>query len=197
MATTPAPVINLKRERPATEAPDMAHAYAYTALAIGAIWISVALAAVYAPDMVTGSQHEHLASGWGGWLWGAIATGLIAQAALEGIRARMSARTPWLFLGVSVAVIWAAVVLASVFTPLFVTGTDPTMIPFGAWLVPIGGLVATGFVCAFVKAAFSFRPATEETDEATKLRQLAALRDAGAIREADFEGKKNELLARM
>ena len=38
-------------------------------------------------------------------------------------------------------------------------------------------------------------PATD--DAATKLRQLAQLRDSGVINEADFEAKKDELLSRM
>jgi hypothetical protein len=124
-------------------------------------------------------------------------------AAFQGISARVMHRAPWVVLGVGVSAIWVAVLLVSVFTPPLVTGTDPTVLPLGAFLSPIGGLVATWLVCAFVKSTFTYgqpaaRAATPDSaDTVTKLRQLGALRDSGTITDADFERKKEELLSRL
>ena len=72
----------------------------------------------------------------------------------------------------------------------------------------------TWLLCHFVKVIY-FLPAQAEPrvvqtvpysvgtntdvdgDAATKLRQLAQLRDSGVITEADFQTKKDELLSRM
>ena len=62
-----------------------AFAYAVAGLAIVSIWVSVVLASVFAPDLVSGSQQEHLPLvGLTAWLWGAIATGIVVLTALEG-----------------------------------------------------------------------------------------------------------------
>ena len=106
--------------------------------------------------------------------------------------------------------------LVTIFTPDFVTGTDPTRLPFGAMLSPIAGSVLTGIVCSFVRAGFHRPQAAAEAtrpivpqivssvsqqaladDAAAKLRQLPELRDAGAITQEEFETKKRELLSRI
>jgi putative oligomerization/nucleic acid binding protein len=177
--------------------------YALTGLAIVSIWVSVVLAMIFSPDMVSGSQHEHLASGWGDWIWGAVATGFVVTTALEGFRAKATNQAAWLGLGFGVTAIWIGVVLVSVFSPRFVTGTDPTLLPFGAWLSPIAGLILTWFVCTFAKSIFAFQEPLAEAvpagnvDTVVKLRQLTNLRDAGTITSAEFETKKTELLARF
>lgn len=95
-------------------------------------------------------------------------------------------------------------------------GTAPwlTWVPLGSILAVIAGLIVTWLLCHFVKVTF-FQPAQKEPrqietipyavglnpetdgDTVTKLRQLAQLRDAGVITEADFQSKKDDLLSRM
>ncbi len=168
--------------------------------------------------MVTGTQHDRMPiAALGDWVWGAIATGAVVTAGMDGIRADVSARTAWMTLGIGVGVVWIAVLLVSVFAPDFVTGTDPTRLPFGAMLSPIAGLALTRVVCGFVKAAFQqrpmelrgrmqtgvrggspdFAPLTANDDAAARLRQLPELRSSGVITEEEFETKKRELLSRM
>jgi hypothetical protein len=53
----------------------------------------------------------------------------------------------------------------------------------------------TGFVCLFVKASSATRAAASESIP-TRLRELAALRDAGVITAQDFETTKADLLRR-
>jgi hypothetical protein len=124
-------------------------------LAIAGIWACVAVASMLAPDFVSGSQHEHLQLvPWTDWIWGLVATSSVISSALMGVRTRVFATTPWLVLAVGVAAVWIVVALVSVLSPVFVTGTDPTLIPLAALGVPILGAFLTGFVCSLVKELF-------------------------------------------
>jgi hypothetical protein len=133
--------------------PVPAVAWALAGLAVASIWVCVAVASSYAPDVVSGSQHEHLQLVAGiNWIWGLVATSFVVLAALEGVRSRVGALTPWSGLAIGVAAVWIFVALVSVFSPVWVTGTDPTIIPSSALGVPILGVFLTWFVCTFVKA---------------------------------------------
>ena len=70
----------------------------------------------------------------------------IRRAANDNTRTADDDPTGWLGLELSVAVIWAVVALAGIFTPVLVTGSDPTRIPLAALAAPVAGMVATGFV---------------------------------------------------
>ena len=172
-------------------------AYAWSGIAIASIWISVVLASVWAPDFVSGSKQEHLPLvGLTAWLWGAIATGIVVLAALEGVRTRLPSQAAWMALGLGVGAVWLGVLLVSVFGPVFVTGSDPTRIPLASLGAGIIGVFGTWFVCLFVKAAQIPQASATATTE-TRLRELAALRDSGAITPQDFESAKAELLRRL
>jgi hypothetical protein len=129
--------------------------WALTGITVAAIWVGVVLASIYAPDFVSGSQHEHLALvGGGDWIWGLVATSFVVLAAQKGIRAHAVALTPWIALAVGVAVVWIGVALVSAFAPVWVTGTDPTTIPAAAMGVPILGTFLTWFACTLFRSAF-------------------------------------------
>jgi hypothetical protein len=54
---------------------------AWTAAGIAGIWVAVALISVFAPDMVSGSEQQHLpVAAFGSWLWGLAATGAFVWA---------------------------------------------------------------------------------------------------------------------
>jgi hypothetical protein len=109
-----------------------------TATAVASIWVSSALVAVFAPDMVSGSEHEHLPlAALTVWLWTLTATAYV----LMGAR-----RTTSVTLVAGVAAVWAAVFVVAVAAPTMVTGSDPTEIPIGALLAPAVGALATGFL---------------------------------------------------
>lgn len=129
-------------------------AWALIGVALVSIWACVEVASIYAPDFVSGSQHEHLQLVAGiDWIWGLVATAFVALAAMQGIRSRVVALTPWVGLAVGVAAIWIFVALVSVFAPVWVTGTDPTIIPASALGVPILGVFLTWFVCTFIRSS--------------------------------------------
>ena len=118
-------------------------------IAVASIWVPTLLLSVFAPDMVTGSQQEHLPlGGLIAWLWAAAATGYVLMAT----HAREESDDPsrWLGFELSVLTIWVVVALAGIFAPELVTGTDPTRIPLAALVAPVAGLVATGFVALHV-----------------------------------------------
>ena len=121
--------------------------YLPVALAVGSIWLAVLIASVFAPVMITGSNHERLAiAAVSDWLWGGLASGLLLLAAAF---ARPERSGVWPAVALTSAAIWAAVAIASVFAPAFVTGTDPTTIPLAALLAPIAGSIVTAFLAVF------------------------------------------------
>ena len=202
--------------------PDLGFAYLMTGLAVGAICVSGILGCIFSPDLVTTSgtsfggttrQHIPLAA-YSGWIWFVIALAFVLPAATKGIRAKVTERAPWAVLGFGVGGIWITQMFISIFTPPVVTGTAPwlTWLPLAGMISVLAAVVLTGFLCKMVKSA-AFEPGgpppgpepskptivQEPTDDGavTKLRQLAQLRDSGVITEADFEAKKDELLAQI
>jgi hypothetical protein len=107
-------------------------------VAVASVVVSVLVASVFSPDMVSGSAQEHLPLvGMIDWFWG-----LIAVAYLAYVRADRADPA----LGITVAIVWLAVAVASIAAPEMVTGSDPTRIPIAALTAPIVGCLATGFL---------------------------------------------------
>lgn len=122
--------------RESTEVPrrraDSAH------LAVTTIWASAALISVAAPDMVSGSEQEHLPLAlMTVWLWAVVAT------AYALMTPRRASRTGWTL---AVSALWAIAALVAVLAPELVTGTDPTRIPLAALIAPPVAAVVTGLL---------------------------------------------------
>ena len=130
-------------------------AWASAAVSVAWIWVMITLAGAVAPDFVSGSQHEHLnLVGGGDWIWGLVATAFVVLAVQLGMRLRVVNPEPWIALAIGVSAVWAGVVFVTATSPVMVTGTDPTIIPFAAMGAPILGVFLTWFVCTVVKSAF-------------------------------------------
>lgn len=125
-----------------------------TGISICGIWLAVVLASIVAPDLVSGSQHEHLHVASGDWIWGLIATAFVVLAVQFGMRLRATNPMTWIALAFGVVAVWAGVVFVSAFGPVLVTGTDPSTIPYGAMGAPVLGTFLTWFVCTLVKSGF-------------------------------------------
>jgi hypothetical protein len=109
------------------------------ARAVAAVWGAAAGIALFAPDLVSGSEHEHLPiAAFTVWIWAALATGFLVM--IPAGRRRSS------HLASTVALAWLAVAIATIFGPVMVTGSDPTRIPIVALTAPIFGAFATAFV---------------------------------------------------
>ena len=103
---------------------------------------SAAVTTLFAPDLVSGSQHEHLPlPALLVWLWAAIAIAHIAlwhRADLDD-RSRRSVVA-------EIVSLWTVSAALAIFGPQLVTGTDPTHIPLTAICAPIFAAFATSYV---------------------------------------------------
>jgi hypothetical protein len=106
-------------------------------VAVGIIWMASAVTAIAAPDMVSGSEHEHLPlAAITIWLWTTAASGYAAMTPVADTR-------DWL---VTIVLVWTAMAAVAVGAPLMETGSDPTTIPIAALVAPPVATVVTGFL---------------------------------------------------
>jgi hypothetical protein len=115
----------------------------WTAIGIGGIWVAVLLISLFAPDLVSGSQQEHLpVAAFTTWFWGGVGTMVVLWAMG---RLRGSARWQPIWIGLSVATlgIWTLATILAITLPVMVTGTDPTRIPFAALFAPVAAAMLT------------------------------------------------------
>lgn len=118
-------------------------------IGITSIWFSTVLTSFLAPDMVTGSQHEHLPIvGFTMWMWATLASGLLALAEAQD-RESTTAGGRWTGAIIAVSAVWIAAMLIALFSPVFVTGTDPTRIPLAAILAPVGAVLTTAYLAVY------------------------------------------------
>jgi hypothetical protein len=133
--------------------------YVFAGIAVACIWAAAVAASIWSPDLITGSEQEHIAiAALFDWFHASIATGLVLMAFSR--RTHGASRSLWLGFLIAIASIWAAVALVSVFAPAMVTGTDPTTISIAALVAPIGGVIATAFASVFVAGT----PGAQEDD---------------------------------
>jgi low temperature requirement protein LtrA len=108
-------------------------------LVVAAMWVAAAVLSVSAPDMVTGSEQEHLPIAvLTVWLWAVIATAFVLMTP------RSEATAAW---AVTIGLVWTAIVVIGLAAPSLVTGTDPTTIPLGVLIAPPVGSLVTGLIC--------------------------------------------------
>src|SRR5689334_1799776 len=121
------------------------------AVAVGGIWLAMAISSVFAPDLVSDAQDHVPIVALTIWIWGTVATGFV----LFGAAFPTRNRTARWGLPVAVLGIWGAVALVSILAPNIVTGIDETIVtgsgqtivPVAGLFAPIAGAVATGFAC--------------------------------------------------
>lgn len=119
------------------------------ACAVAAIWTAVAAASMFAPDLVSGSEQEHIPlTAFTAWFWGLISTTLVAALLLA--RRTTPNDTTWYGFAIAISGVWAAVGLFAIFGPELVTGSDPTRVPIAGLLGPVVGTALTGLACVFV-----------------------------------------------
>jgi hypothetical protein len=116
---------------------------AWTAIGLGGIWIAVLLISVFAPDMVSGSEQEHLPiAAFTTWFWGGVGS-LVFLWAMGKLRGDARWRSTWIGLAAATLLVWAVATILAIMLPVFVTGTDPTRIPFGAFASPVAAAMLT------------------------------------------------------
>jgi hypothetical protein len=129
---------------------------AWTAAGIAGIWVAVALISVFAPDMVSGSEQQHLpVAAFGSWLWGLAATGAFVWA-MGKLRGSATRRPIWIGLTAVTLVVWVVATIVSIALPVVETGSDPTRLPIGAMVSPVAAMVLTAL--AGITAGVFARP---------------------------------------
>jgi hypothetical protein len=135
------------RDRRATTTADLSWML-WTAIGIGGIWVAVLLLSLLAPDLVSGSQQDHLPiAALTSWFWGAVGT-LVLLWAIGRLRGRAGWQPIWIGLSVVTLGIWAVATILGITLPVMVTGTDPTRIPFAAIFAPIAAAMLTALAGA-------------------------------------------------
>jgi hypothetical protein len=116
-------------------------------IGLAGIWIAVFLISLFSPDLVSGSEQNHVPiAALLTWLWGLIASRSLAVT-LVGERNRPGRLHDVWLLVAGVTVAWTAATVFAVFGPEIVTGSDPTHIPISALLAPIAAMVVTTTAC--------------------------------------------------
>jgi len=109
-----------------------------------AIWIPVILASLLAPDLVSGSEQEHLPlPAMLTWIFGLIATGAMRRHTMRKSTVYADKLGAWKTGYGLIGVIWVIVMLVSIFGPVLETGSDPTSLPLAAIIAPVAGAVLT------------------------------------------------------
>ncbi len=126
---------------------------------LAAIWIAVVLISLLAPDLVSGSEQEHLpVAAFATWLWGFVATGGFLWA-MGKLRGSASRRPIWIGLTVATTAVWLLATILSITLPVVETGSDPTRLPIAAMVTPIAAAVLTG-LAGIIAGVFSRPPQT-------------------------------------
>ena len=128
------------------------------ASALVGIWGAVVTIGLFAPDLVSGSEQEHLPiAAFGTWIWGVVASRSVMTTLLrlDGEAANLDQLRGQL-VGF-VAAVWTVAALVAVFGPQLVTGSDPTRLPIAALLAPVAATVLTMGACETASALASQR----------------------------------------
>ena len=113
----------------------------WMAIGTAGIWVAVALISLLAPDMVSGSEQQHLPiAAFITWVWGAIGTGFFVWS-MGRLRGSERWRSTWIGVSVVTLIVWTVATIIAISTPEYVTGSDPTRMPFGAIFAPVGAIL--------------------------------------------------------
>jgi hypothetical protein len=120
----------------------------WTAIGIGGVWVAVLLLSLLAPDLVSGSEQEHLpVAAFTTWFWGVAGT-LVFLWAMGRLRGSARWQPIWIGLSVVTLGIWAVATILGITLPVMETGTDPTRIPFAAIFAPVAAAMLTALAGA-------------------------------------------------
>jgi hypothetical protein len=116
---------------------------AWTVAGVAVIWVAVALISVFSPDMVSGSEQEHLpVAAFATWISGVVGTGAFFWM-MGKLRGSVTRRPVWIGLSVTTMAIWTVATILSIVLPVVETGSDPTRLPVGAMVAPVAAAMFT------------------------------------------------------
>jgi len=145
-----------QRTSPTSETADRSW-MTWTLIGLAIIWAAVIAISLASPDLVSGSQQEHLPLAlFLTWIWGLIAS-IGYLWGMSKLRGAASRRPIWIGLVVTVGVVWGVATVLSVAGPVWETGSDPTLLPVWAIVAPIGAVLVTT-LASVVAGIFSESP---------------------------------------
>jgi hypothetical protein len=120
----------------------------WAAIGIGGIWVAVLLLSLLAPDLVSGSEQDHLpVAAFTTWFWGGVGT-LVFLWVMSRLRGSATWQPIWIGLSVVTLGIWAVATILGITLPVMETGTDPTQVPLAAFVAPIAAAMLTALAGA-------------------------------------------------
>jgi hypothetical protein len=147
VVTTPEPNHHATREDRRAATADLSWML-WTAIGIGGIWVAVLLLSLLAPDLVSGSEQDHLpVAAFTTWFWGGVGT-LVFLWVMGRLRGSARRQPIWIGLSLVTLGIWAVATILGITLPVMETGTDPTQIPFAAIFVPVAAAMLTALAGA-------------------------------------------------
>lgn len=128
-----------------------------TTVAVAVVWVAVVVVSIFAPDLVSGSEQEHLPiAAFTTWLFGAAGTAAVLLTMWK-LRGAARRKPIWTGFTVVVAVIWLVATVLALTLPELETGTDPTKVPLGAIFAPLAASVLTA-LAGVVAVVFGHGP---------------------------------------
>ena len=126
---------------------------AWVALALGSIWIAVAIISLSSPDLVYGADRDTFPLIPAvTWMSGAAATSYVLRALVTRHPTPSDVRNAWVGIALSATAIWALVTVVTLLLPTFdfnITD-DPIVIPLGQLVAPAAAAVGTGIAAQYV-----------------------------------------------
>lgn len=130
----------------------------WTLAGVLAIWLAVVAISLFSPELVSGSEQEHLPlAAFITWIWGLMGT-IGYLWGMSQLRGSLERRVLWTGLTLAVILIWGAATLLSVLMPTWETGSDPTSLPVWAIALPLAAALFT-LLASVVAGIFSRPPA--------------------------------------
>jgi uncharacterized membrane-anchored protein len=126
---------------------------AWVALALGSIWIAVAIISLSSPDLVYGADRDTFPLIPAvTWISGAAASSYVLRALVTRHPTPEDQRNAWIGIALSVTAIWALVTVVTLLLPEFQfnIGDDPIITPLGHLVAPAAAAVATGIAAQYV-----------------------------------------------
>jgi hypothetical protein len=149
LKTSPGEELGVDLAPPELEGTGMEFRYLFAGIAVASIWLAIAAASIWSPDLISGTGEEHVPlAAILDWFYATLATGLVLMA--FGRRSPGASRSLWLGFTLAIGGIWFVVAVASILAPSIVTDTDATTVPIAALASPLAGVIATAFVSVFV-----------------------------------------------
>lgn len=126
---------------------------AWVALALGSIWIAVAIISLSGPDLVYGSERDTFPLIPAvTWMSGAAASSYVLRALVTRHPTPDDQRHAWVGIALSTTAIWALVTVVTLLLPTFdfAVTNDPIVVPLGQLIAPAAAAVATGIAAQYV-----------------------------------------------